>query len=242
MNSTAQPRSRRLSGGKPDANARPGGGGAARALKPSSKTPKASKAPSVPKDGRHTDRTPARSSPSPQAAFERVASSAGWMSVLEATVQGLGYDLVDVERLPRGLLRVSIDRVPGRPYPVESEFVTVDDCETVTRQLQLVFEVENVDYDRLEVSSPGLDRPLRHAQDWDRFCGLEVDVTFKAPFQGRRKFRGLLVQAQPQPRLVVKEGKAEQALDFTLDEVREARLVPVVDFKGRMKAARNGEQ
>jgi ribosome maturation factor RimP len=235
MNSTAQPRSRRLSGGKPDANARPGGGGSARASN-------ASKASKASKGGRQSGRAPARSSPSPEAAFDRAASSAGWMSVLEATVQGLGYDLVEVERLPRGLLRVSIDRVPGRAYPVESEFVTVDDCETVTRQLQLVFEVENVDYDRLEVSSPGLDRPLRHAQDWDRFCGLEVDVTFKAPFQGRRKFRGLLLQAQPQPRLVVKEGKTEQALDFTLDEVREARLVPVVDFKGRMKAARNGEQ
>lgn len=164
------------------------------------------------------------------------------MAVLESTVQGLGYELVEVERLPRGLLRISIDRLPGHVYPVESEFVTVDDCEVVTRQLQLVFEVENVDYERLEVSSPGLDRPLRQPEHWERFCGLEVDVTFKAPFQGRRKFRGLLVQAQPQPRLIVKEGKTEQALDFTLDEVREARLVPVVDFKGRAKPARNGEQ
>ncbi|MBU6195467.1 MAG: ribosome maturation factor RimP [Burkholderiales bacterium] len=164
------------------------------------------------------------------------------MGALEASVQGLGYDLVDVERLPRGLLRISIDRIAGHPYPVESAFVTVDDCETVTRQLQLVFEVEGVDYERLEVSSPGLDRPLRKPQDWDRFCGLEVDVTFKLPFQGRRKFRGLLSQSQPQPRLIVKEGKTEQALDFALDEVREARLVPVVDFKGRAQAARNGEQ
>ena len=185
---------------------------------------------------------PARAEATAEGAFERAASSGSWMAVLESTVQGLHYDLVDVERLPRGLLRISIDRVPGHVYAVESEFVTVDDCELVTRQLQLVFEVEQVDYERLEVSSPGLDRPLRKPQDWDRFCGLEVDVTFKLAFQGRRKYRGLLVQAQPQPRLVVQEGKTEQALDFTLDEVREARLVPVVDFKGRAKAARNGEQ
>ena len=66
--------------------------------------------------------------------------------------------------------------------------------------------------------------------------------TFKLPFQGRRKYRGLLTQSQPQPRLIVKEGKTEQSLDFALDEVREARLVPVVDFKGRAQAARNGEQ
>lgn len=177
-----------------------------------------------------------------EGAFERAAASGGWMTVLESTVQGLHYDLVDVERLPRGLLRISIDRVPGHAYAVESEFVTVDDCEIVTRQLQLVFEVEQVDYERLEVSSPGLDRPLRKPQDWDRFCGLEVDVTFKLAFQGRRKYRGVLVQAQPQPRLIVLEGKTEQALDFTLEEVREARLVPVVDFKGRAKPARNGEQ
>ena len=69
-----------------------------------------------------------------------------------------------------------------------------------------------------------------------------MDVTPKPPFQSRRKYRGLLTQAQPQPRVIVKEGKTELALDFSLDEVREARLVPVVDFKGRAKAARNGEQ
>lgn len=217
MNSTSPHRTRRPTSGKTGAGSKPGAGTAARASRA----------------------TPAVS---PEAAFERAASSAGWMTVLESTVQGLGYELVDVERLPRGLLRISIDRLPGHVYPVESEFVTVDDCEVVTRQLQLVFEVENVDYERLEVSSPGLDRPLRQPEHWERFCGLEVDVTFKAPFQGRRKFRGLLVQAQPQPRLIVKEGKTEQALDFALEEVREARLVPVVDFKGRAKPARNGEQ
>ena len=168
--------------------------------------------------------------------------SANWMATLESTVQGLGYEVVEVERLPRGLMRVSIDRIPGHAYPVASEFVTVDDCEMVTRQLQLLLEVEAVAYERLEVSSPGLDRPLRKPQDWVRFTGLEVDVTFKAPFQGRRKYRGLLLQAEPQPRLMLREGKTEQALDFSLEEVREARLVPVVDFKGRRQGARNGEQ
>lgn len=170
-----------------------------------------------------------------------VATGNGLMAVT-ASVEGLGYEMVDFERLPHGLVRVSIDRVPGRQYPVPSEFVTVEDCELVTRQLQLVMEVEQMDYARLEVASPGLDRPLRKPTDWLRFCGLDVDVTFKLPFQGRRKYRGRLVQAEPSPRLLVTEGKTEQALDFTLDEVREARLVPVVDFKGRAKGARNGEQ
>ncbi len=161
---------------------------------------------------------------------------------LQSTVESLGYELVEVERLPRGLLRVSIDRIPGRAYAIPGEFVTVDDCELVTRQLQLVMEVESLSYERLEVSSPGLDRPLRRPADWLRFCGLQIEVTFKAPFQGQRKYRGLLCQAEPTPRLTFQQGKVEQVLDFTLEEVREARLVPVVDFKGRRQGARNGEQ
>jgi ribosome maturation factor RimP len=158
-----------------------------------------------------------------------------WQTAVERTVSGLGYELVEVERSARGLLRVFIDRVPGHVYPTgESEFVTVDDCEAVTRQLQYVLEVENAAYERLEVSSPGLDRPLKKAADYERFAGSEVELTLKMPLQGRKKFRGLLV-AQPETgwRLEFHDGKADQALDFTLEEVREARLVPVVDFKGR---------
>jgi ribosome maturation factor RimP len=160
---------------------------------------------------------------------------------VERTVTGLGYDLVETERAPRGLLRIYIDRVAGDP---NGEFITVDDCEKVTRQLQHVLEVENFSYERLEVSSPGLDRLIRKPADFQRFVGQEVDVTLKLPFQGRKKYRGVLhpldqavvaeaVSADTAWRLVFSDGKAEQALDFSLHEVREARLVPVVDFKGR---------
>jgi len=234
MNSTSSQRARRPTGGKTGSTARTAGAG--RGMERAQNVGEPRGRTSQPRAGRASEAA------SVDAPFERAAASGHWMTALESTVQGLGYELVEVERLPRGLLRVSIDRVAGHTYAVESAFVTVDDCETVTRQLQLVFEVEAVDYQRLEVSSPGLDRPLRKPQDWDRFYGLEVDVTFKLPFQGRRKYRGLLTQSQPQPRLIVKEGKTEQSLDFALDEVREARLVPVVDFKGRAQAARNGEQ
>ena len=158
-----------------------------------------------------------------------------WQTTVERTVTGLGYELVELERSAGGLLRVYIDRVPGAVYPTgESESVTVDDCEAVTRQLQYVLEVENVDYARLEVSSPGLDRPLRRAADYERFTGAQVELTLKQPFQGRKKFRGtLLALVDGGFRLVFNDGKDDQALDFTLDEVREARLVPVLDFKGR---------
>lgn len=207
-----------------------------------------------------------------------------WQAAIERTVTGLGYELVEVERAARGLLRVTIDRVPGQVYPgPESESVTVDDCEAVTRQLQYVLEVENADYARLEVSSPGLDRPLKREADYARFAGELVEITLKLPFQGRRKYRGVL-QPRPAPQPVAGEGAAAeeavaaapggwrlvlqdetlaarkggskagrsnakartkpvdeeapvQVLDFAFDEVREARLVPVVDFKGRRAQA-----
>ncbi|WP_157270670.1 ribosome maturation factor RimP [Azohydromonas aeria] len=214
-----------------------------------------------------------------------------WQAAIERTVTGLGYELVEVERAVRGLLRVTIDRIPGQAYPGEpSDMVTVDDCEAVTRQLQYVLEVENADYARLEVSSPGLDRPLKREADYARFAGELVEITLKLPFQGRKKYRGVL---QPRPaqasgdvgaaggeaagtlvaggdqaqvggwRLVLQDEAAAarkgggkggrsnakarakpsdeeapvQVLDFAFDEVREARLVPVVDFKGRRARA-----
>lgn len=195
-----------------------------------------------------------------------------WQLALERTVTGLGYDLVDVERSAGGLLRVTIDRLPGQSYATgPGDFVLVEDCEVVTRQLQYLLEVEAVDYHRLEVSSPGLDRPLKKPADWQRFVGVEVELTLRQPFQNRRKWRGVLAAGvddqhwrlelpPPQaaagstrrgarPRkpvaaapLAASAAPAQQALDFSLDEVREARLVPVVDFKGRRGAVAEDRQ
>ncbi len=177
-----------------------------------------------------------------------------WQSVIERTVQGLGYDLVDTERTVGGLLRVYIDRLPAGTYPSgPGEFVTVEDCELVTRQLQYVLEVDAVDYARLEVSSPGLDRALRRPADFQRFAGNDVEVALRLPFQGRRKWIGRLLVRQDggfslvlpevKPVKAAKDAKKaqpdsakEQTLDFTLDEVRDARLVPVVDFKARRRS------
>jgi ribosome maturation factor RimP len=157
-----------------------------------------------------------------------------WQAAVERTVTGLGYDLVDCERSARGLLRVFIDRIEGQAYSTgPGEFITVDDCELVTRQLQYVLEVEGCNYERLEVSSPGLDRPLKREADYQRFAGCEIDLTLKMPLAGRKKFRGALQPRDGGWRLVFNDGKADQALDFSLDEVREASLAPVIDFKGR---------
>lgn len=179
------------------------------------------------------------------------ASTTGWQGVIERTVTGLGFDLVEVDRSARGLLRVFIDRIPGHSYPEAQgvgEFVTVDDCEIVTRQLQYALEVDNVDYERLEVSSPGLDRPLKKPADYERFSGQAIDLALKLAFQGRKHWKGTLLkgEAPDQWRLVLDGGhgvnEAGSELAFTLDEVREARLVPVIDFKRGRSPAAPGEK
>jgi ribosome maturation factor RimP len=118
--------------------------------------------------------------------------------------------------------------------------VTVEDCERVTRQLQYVLEVEGVDYARLEVGSPGVDRPLKNEAQFVRFSGFEIDLTLKMIFQGRKRYRGVLHAEAGAERfdLVFHDGKEDQVLGFTLAEVREARLVPVLDFKGRQRDQR----
>ena len=189
--------------------------------------------------------------------------------IVEQTVTGLGYDLVEIERSAGGLLRITID-LPWTPpvagTAVVEQFVTVEDCEKVTRQLQFAIEVEQIEYRRLEVSSPGIDRPLRHLQDFERFVGQVIDVTLKQPMgaaaagqvnANRKKFRGVLERgevvvtspevetawqivwrdepvAKPGQKISKKRPQPPlQALGFVLSEIREARLAPIVSFKGR---------
>ena len=170
------------------------------------------------------------------------------------TVTGLGYELVEIERSAGGLLRITIDLPWSRG---EEQFVNVEDCEKVTRQLRFALEVEGVEYQRLEVSSPGIDRPLRTEKEFDRFQGEMVDITLKAPMgaaaggqvsASRKKFRGTLERTEAGWQIVwsdeppVKPGQKVsrkraaapvRALGFTLDELKEARLASIVDFKGR---------
>lgn len=189
-----------------------------------------------------------------------------WQDTVKQTVTGLGYDLVELERSAGGLLRVTIDLPwePGQPAGAE-QFVTVEDCEKVTRQLQFLLEVETVDYKRLEVGSPGIDRPLRNERDFERFAGQVVDITLKAPIgatgssvaANRKKFRGTLERAaegggwqlvwsdEPVLKPGQRVGKNRppapvHALGFVLDELREARLAPIVSFKGRAAPAPQG--
>lgn len=148
--------------------------------------------------------------------------------LIATTLAGLDMDLVDVERPGGGLLRIYIDR------PSVATGVTIEDCEKATRQLQHVFTVENIDYARLEVSSPGLDRPLNKHADFVRFAGCEATVTLKRPIDSRKQFKGVLLPPEGETLALEFEGREGPAvLDFTLSDIDRARLVPQVDFRSR---------
>jgi ribosome maturation factor RimP len=135
--------------------------------------------------------------------------------MLEGTVQGLGYELVDIDRSRSGaLIRVFIDRSGG---------VDVDDCAAVSNQLTRLLAVEGVDYDRLEVSSPGLDRPLKKLADFQRFAGERAQIRMRLPLQGRKNFVGVLCGADAGGIRIEVDG-AVLSLDLSL--VDKARLVP----------------
>jgi ribosome maturation factor RimP len=104
--------------------------------------------------------------------------------------------------------------------------VSVDDCAGVSRHLSRVFAVEGIDYDRLEISSPGLDRPISKPADFVRFAGEQVDVRMRvADAAGRRRFVGLLRGAEGGVATVEVEG---QPVALKLDEMERARLVPAL--------------
>lgn len=135
--------------------------------------------------------------------------------LIEQVVTGLGYELVDIEFSPKGrLLRIFLDIERG---------ITVDDCATVSNQLQRVFEVENVDYDRLEVSSPGLDRPLKKLADFERFAGEQAQVRLSLPIGNQRNFVGVIERVQDGA-VALRTEKGEVLLPF--EDIEKARLVP----------------
>ena len=136
--------------------------------------------------------------------------------VIGPAVTGMGYELVDVQASNGGrLLRLFIDKPGG---------VTLDDCAVISRHLTRVLAVEGIDYERLEVSSPGLDRRLRKASDFVRFAGQKAEVRMRTPdASGRRKFVGVLRGAEAGQVSVELEG---QRVQLALDDVDRAKLIP----------------
>ena len=141
--------------------------------------------------------------------------------LINKTVTGLGYELVDIEQSPRGrVLRLFIDKA-DKPSGID-----VEDCALVSNQLSRVLAVEEVDYDRLEVSSPGLDRVLKKPADFERFAGSEINLRLRLPMGGRRNFNGVLRGLQ--------DGKVCLTMDtgdleLDLGNIDKARLVPKFD-------------
>lgn len=153
-------------------------------------------------------------------------------ALVEQTLEGMGFELVGFDRLPGSQLRVTIDssREGG---------VTVDDCEAVSNQLTALFTVENVDYERLEVSSPGVERPLRRARDWARFAGSQAHVELYAPLHaegfpeaGRRKLDGKILSIEGEP--------GSETVRFEFTGTRPVRT-PSQAFRERNAARRSGK-
>lgn len=167
-----------------------------------------------------------------------VARTVNIQQLVESTAIGLGYELVDLDLGPRARnFRVFIDRAASaevdraasadgeRPVEVAraAAGITLDDCQRMTRQLQRVLEVEGVDYDRLEVSSPGLDRVLKKPADFRRFSGAVAEVRLRVPLNGRRRFVGVVRAASDAAVDLEVDGAVLSLAYVNMDK---ARLVP----------------
>ncbi len=160
--------------------------------------------------------------------------------LLEPSIEGLGYELVLLEVI-RGkgvTLRLFIDWLPGTvDENGVAKVVGIDDCEIVSRQISALLEVEDPissEY-TLEVSSPGLDRPLRKPAHFAEFMGWEAKVTLDAPMDGRRKYRGTIEAVDDETVRLVVDGTA---FDLVLADIERARLVFDDErYKAELKAS-----
>lgn len=148
-----------------------------------------------------------------------------WVAQAESVIESLGFELADVEREPGGLLRVSIDSPEG---------ITVKDCEKISHQLTHLLTVENVIYERLEVSSPGVDRVLRRRQDFERFVGAEVSIKLKRALENQKNFTGILAEGVESGFSLEiqsdQSGAEARQLNFDIADLAAARLVPHLKF------------
>ena len=146
----------------------------------------------------------------------------GLGELLERTIPALGYELVDWDMSARTrLVRVFIDKPNG---------VDVEDCARVSNHLTRLFAVENVDFERLEVSSPGLDRPVKRLADYDRFAGQEARLTLSAPVTGARRIKGILRGTEGEDVLVETPAGVKS---FPFGPITQARQVPTIEWTRR---------
>ena len=138
--------------------------------------------------------------------------------LIDTTIQALGLDLWGVELLQQGkysLLRIYIEREEG---------VTIEDCEKVSRQVSALLDVEDLiagEY-TLEVSSPGMDRPLFSIEHYSKYVNSEVDLKLRRPMNGRRKFKGQIIKVSGDIVGLLVEG-SEYDLEFS--DIEKASIV-----------------
>ena len=148
-------------------------------------------------------------------------------TLVESAVQALGYELVGVEHQSQGkhsLVRVYIDAEQG---------ITLADCERASHQISGVLDVEDPirgQYN-LEVSSPGLDRPLFTPEHYTRYLGEQVRLRLRHTVNGRRKLSGRIAQVEDGVITIVDD--ADQEFELTVDDIDKANLVPDYDVIGR---------
>lgn len=139
----------------------------------------------------------------------------GLESLMTATLAGLGYELVDMSMSAKsGQLRVLIDKPEG---------ISLDDCTLVSNHLSNWLAVENIDYERLEVSSPGMDRPLKKMADYQRFMGEKAQIKLRVALAGQRRFIGVICAANDAQIELNVDG---QIVKLALTNIDSARLVP----------------
>jgi ribosome maturation factor RimP len=142
------------------------------------------------------------------------------VEILERTLPAMGYELVDWESAARGgLVRVFIDKPAG---------IDVEDCARVSNHLTHLFAVEQVAYERLEVSSPGLDRPLKKSGDFARFAGEQVKLTLRASVDNAKRIKGILRGVEGDCVLIDTETGRRT---IALANIDKARLVPRIEWR-----------
>jgi ribosome maturation factor RimP len=139
---------------------------------------------------------------------------------LQPVLAGLGYELVELEKARNGLVRIFLDHPNG---------IKVEDCVRVSNHLTRLFAVEGIGYDRLEVSSPGLDRPVRTLEEFSRFKGQLAKVKLVGLVDGRKRFTGRIAAVAPDGSIDfsdVQDAPGGTGIRVTLDQIDKARLEP----------------
>lgn len=146
--------------------------------------------------------------------------------LLEKTIPGLGYELVSVEITPARIVQVFIDKPAG---------ITIEDCENVSQHLSRLFLVEEIEYNRLEISSPGVERALKKIEDFRRFSGHEVKVKLRELIDGQKVYQGKIMAVEDN--IITLSQGTDKILAIDFNNLERARLV--YDFRADLKAQKS---